>query len=79
MSIWFKRKTYGFGWTPVTWQGWVVIFIYVVFLFLILSMVDNYTDALTWKKLVSIVLLSAGLIVICYKKGEKPKWQWGKK
>ncbi len=21
---WFKRKTYGWGWTPVSWQGWLV-------------------------------------------------------
>lgn len=79
MSIWFKRKTYGFGWVPVTWQGWVVILVYVVFLFLILNMIDTSTDTLTWKKLVSVALLSVGLIVICYKKGEKPRWQWGKK
>ena len=29
-QLWFKAKTYGYGWYPVTWQGWLVILIYVL-------------------------------------------------
>ncbi|MGH2575573.1 MAG: hypothetical protein ACRDFC_07730, partial [Ignavibacteria bacterium] len=28
MKYWFKRKKYGFGWNPASWQGWVVLLIY---------------------------------------------------
>jgi hypothetical protein len=21
---WFRRRTFGYGWTPVTWQGWLI-------------------------------------------------------
>jgi hypothetical protein len=21
---WFRKRTVGFGWTPATWQGWLV-------------------------------------------------------
>ncbi|HEY7421948.1 MAG TPA: hypothetical protein VH541_08050 [Gaiellaceae bacterium] len=21
---WFRRKTYGVGWTPASWQGWLI-------------------------------------------------------
>lgn len=31
-KLWFKRKTYGWGWTPVAWQGWLVIVLYVLFI-----------------------------------------------
>ena len=24
MSTWFRPKRFGFGWTPATWEGWVV-------------------------------------------------------
>jgi hypothetical protein len=24
MAKWFRRKRWGYGWTPCTWQGWVV-------------------------------------------------------
>ena len=29
-EYWFKAKLYGWGWTPVKWQGWCVIFLYIV-------------------------------------------------
>ena len=25
MPRWFRRKTLGYGWTPCSWQGWVVM------------------------------------------------------
>lgn len=33
-QLWFKRKTYGWGWVPVTWQGWLLTFGYVALLLL---------------------------------------------
>lgn len=29
-GYWFKRKPFGWGWTPVKWQGWLVILVYIV-------------------------------------------------
>ena len=23
MASWFRRKTFGYGWTPASWEGWV--------------------------------------------------------
>ncbi len=31
-GYWFKRKLYGWGWTPAKWQGWVVVLAFVIFL-----------------------------------------------
>ncbi len=25
MNQWFGPKSFGWGWTPVTWEGWVVV------------------------------------------------------
>jgi hypothetical protein len=25
MARWFRRKSFGLGWTPCTWQGWLVV------------------------------------------------------
>jgi hypothetical protein len=30
MSAWFRPKKFGYGATPVTWQGWAVIAIAVI-------------------------------------------------
>lgn len=73
-NLWFKRKTYGYGWTPVTWQGWTTIIIWLILFYFAVTKIDSEIV-----KLVSILILTGILIFVSYKKGEKPKWQWGKK
>ncbi len=79
-NIWFKRKSYGWGWTPVSWQGWVVLFIYV--LLMISFSYINHTELPDGNLFVGFVfpfvIFTSILILICYKKGESPIWQWGK-
>ena len=83
-GYWFKRKLYGWGWVPAKWQGWCVILLYVL---LILSLVlareddipgnpDSGSNFLTFA--LPIIILTIFLIIVAYKKGEKPSWQWGK-
>lgn len=83
-GYWFKRKLYGWGWTPVTWQGWCVTLVYIL---LVLGLVltreeaipgnpDSGSNFLTFA--LPIIVLTALLIAVAYKKGEKPCWQWGK-
>jgi hypothetical protein len=81
-KIWFKRKKYGWGWYPVTWQGWVIL---IVYLFAIVSTFINVdqdshsgSDTLIGFALPFIVA-SVLLIAACRKYGEEPKWQWGDK
>jgi len=64
-GYWFKARLYGWGWIPMKWQGWVVVACFVV----VLLLNGFYFGVL----LVSITILFS----ICYKKGEKPRWQWG--
>lgn len=80
-KLWFKRKWYGWGWYPVTWQGWAVVGIYVGLVAVILVNIDLYHGAkeIFSNVVLTIVILTGFLIYICYKKGETPKWQWGKK
>jgi hypothetical protein len=75
MKIWFPAKKYGWGWgLPTCWQGWLVFTAYLVLLcagaFLVATQMVLF--------LVYTATLSIILIVICYFKGEKPRWRWGK-
>jgi hypothetical protein len=77
---WFRRKLYGWGWTPATWQGWVAILTFITFIIWNAIILDSSgeptTNDIIWflgKEVVAIIVLLA----ICYKKGETPKWQWG--
>ena len=73
-KLWFKAKCYGWGWYPCSWEGWLVILIWVtLFTFGVLKMDHEWL-----KNVIFISIFTAILIWICYKKGEKPRWRWGK-
>lgn len=78
-GLWFKRKLWGWGFTPVKWQGWVVVGLYIVaLLFFALTIDEASSDReVVFTFLLPFVFLTTVLIRICYKKGEKPRWQWG--
>ena len=84
-KFWFKRKTYGWGWVPATWKGWVVTVLYIVFvIFLILTREesvpgnpDSGSNFLVFG--LPFTLITVLFVFIAYKKGESPKWQWGEK
>ncbi len=75
-SIWFPAKRYGFGWdTPCTWQGWVVLGGYVGLVFLASVIIDPAAHLRVW--VAAVVGLSVALCLVCWWKGEKPRWRWG--
>ncbi len=80
-KFWFKNKRYGYGWVPATWQGWSSMLVYVFLLVLIFIRIDtgshSGSDTLI-SFAIPFIILSTLFIALCYWKGEKPKWQWGK-
>ncbi len=82
-GVWFKRKLYGWGWVPAKWQGWAVLAAFVLYTAIIATHFARLAKAheLVNRDLtlfvVKIVVGVAVLLFICYRKGEKPKWQWG--
>ena len=73
-KIWFRRKRYGWGWVPATREGWLSILIWLV----LLLWIEQKMDQNEMKNITVIILMVGALIYLCYKKGEKPRWQWGK-
>ena len=82
-KIWFRAKSFGWGWYPCSWQGWLILTIYILIVVLDFFRLDlnshSVSDTLRpW--IVDIFILLFLLIGICFKKGEKPFWRWaGKK
>ncbi len=77
---WFKRKLYGWGWTPATWEGWVSILVFLgllVFNAFRLEVLAGVEEAVAFTFAWQTLLLTGVLILICYKTGESPRWQWG--
>lgn len=80
---WFKRKVWGWGWVPATWQGLLVTLLYLALIFILASMRE---EAVLGNPDSGSNFLVSGLpfvvgtmmfIFVVYKKGEKPTWQWG--
>ena len=81
-KIWFKAKNYGWGWYPVSWQGWVLVTMYIIallsFAFTIDNNVHSNSDFLI-NYSVPFIILTSLLLFVCYIRGEKPEWRWGRK
>lgn len=78
---WFKRRRYGWGWTPVSLQGWMSLLIYI---FVVVSagfVLPPKPQQPSTSQLACFftIFFSATilLIVLCHKKGPKPRWRWG--
>ena len=80
-GYWFKRKLYGWGWTPSTWQGWVVTLVYILVVVIFSLTLDENSPKreVFFTFVLPFVLLTFTFLRIVYKKGEKPKWTWGLK
>lgn len=80
-KLWFKRKYYGWGWRPSSWEGWLVLLVYVLALrkvFIVRDRLSHSGSDTIIGITLPVIVLTIILILICYIKGEKPKWQWGK-
>ncbi len=80
--LWFRRKTYGWGWTPATSEGWFVVLLYVLILISIFRVVDlgSHSGSDTLINFAPrFLLVTLGFYIVCTLTGEKPKWQWGTK
>lgn len=82
-NYWFKRRRYGYGWIPTSWQGWLIVVIYVALVLAGALTLKNVPDNTFTREvgfyLGFVFIISVSLIRIGYAKGPKPKWRWGKK
>jgi hypothetical protein len=75
-QIWFPAKRYGWGWgLPCRWQGWVVVIVWVL---LSASIGWLGLPAHPWLFNGVLCFLTLLLFSVCWWKGEKPRWRWGK-
>ena len=78
-KYWFKAKTYGYGWYPATWQGWLIIAVYLMIFGLLVFIFETDIEKYSVFYFISVTVITLLLVYISYKKGEPTKWRWGKK
>ena len=75
-DIWFPAKRYGWGWgPPVKWQGWVVLAAFTAAIVYIGLRFPPGSDPLLFFVLIACTALA--LTLVCWWKGETPRWRWG--
>jgi hypothetical protein len=79
-EYWFKPKRYGYGATPVTWQGWAVT-LGTVLAIVAASLYLRLTAKSPWT-LAALLMFDAAvvsaLVIISYRKTEGEwRWRWG--
>ncbi len=80
-KFWFASKTYGWGWTPSSWQGWIILLMFIFYEVAIASLIGKSFDSragITTFLFLTTIGVSV-LISICYRFGEVPTWRWGNK
>lgn len=77
-QYWFPAKRYGWGWgIPATWQGWLVLAVYAALLLAGSFVFRPAPESVAF--VIYVAVCSALLVVVCWLKGEPPRWRWGKK
>ncbi len=80
---WFKARDYGWGWVPVTLEGWVAVGLFVVavtstiiyFMYRVRTGLDGRRA--TFYGAIWIVVWIALLVAVAWMTGEPPRWRWG--
>lgn len=75
-KFWFPAKRYGWGWgPPICWQGWVV---FAVWLALLIGGAIYLVPGQPELFVAYTMVITGILVIICWIKGEPPRWRWGK-
>ena len=69
-------RRYGWGWFPITWEGWAVVGALIWWIF---NVSTKFNEGLITQQTMYIRLgiSVAILIAIGYAKGPKLRWRWG--
>lgn len=73
--FWFRPKRYGYGATPVTWQGWLVTFALTL---LIAGGVAAFRAGLRLPGLLCFVGVGGALMFIRARTAGGWRWRWGR-
>ncbi len=80
--LWFRARHYGWGWVPITWQGWGITAMYVFWLVSQIVFVYNHTHSISdflIQTLPTIFIMWVFFVIICFATGDSPAWYWGRK
>jgi hypothetical protein len=77
-EFWFRPKTYGFGATPVTWEGWAVIAVYVAVVCAVVLLRRKRSLRSWWQAVIAILIATGAMAWVAEAKTDGAwEWRWG--
>jgi hypothetical protein len=76
---WFKPKRYGYGATPVTWEGWVVTIAVAVVLagsIVAMNLLVDRSDVVAWLLWAVIIAAMTYWFVKLSRRRTEGEWRW---
>jgi hypothetical protein len=81
-AYWFRPKRYGYGATPVTWQGWAItgLAVAVIVTAVVLARIYGPAYHWTWIPLIAVeaVVVTTFWIISRRKTDGEWRWRWGR-
>ena len=80
--LWFKARTFGWGWTPVAIGGWIVLFVFLTLVLISIGVFVYEVRAGANVRAANLLFMGwlgvlVGLLVlVCWLTGERPRWRW---
>jgi len=69
-QYWFRRKRYGYGWTPNTWEGWLATAMFIVLITAFSVTLQGSTLSEFIFTLLFLLVVTMMFIMVIYEKGE---------
>jgi hypothetical protein len=74
---WFAARSFGWGWgLALTWQGWVTYGLYAATMVCLRLLIPPAANRRAY--LVGVAAATFALVLVCWLKGEPPRWRWGR-
>jgi hypothetical protein len=81
-AYWFKPREYGYGATPVSWQGWAITVATMIVVVMTSIVVPALADGAAWalSAIVIDVVAIAVLVIVSRRKTDGEwRWRWGQR
>jgi hypothetical protein len=75
-TYWFKPKRYGYGTTPVTWQGWAVTLSVASVLAASVLLMAGAGSLVIRAAIVVIDLVAVAVLVVVARRKTEGEWRW---
>jgi len=81
-TYWFKQRRYGMGATPTTWQGWVLVLVFLAIVIACMGVVfasgANNSPAGAIAAFAVLVIATIATVWVSWRKTEGGwRWRWG--